>query len=734
LEGVEQNPGGTSVIQKELVYQHFKLTEELFELLLNESKFTRMSPMQRRKWIIEMSGSDLDYAMSVHQQLASRSRDMVGVVKHLNKRLTEETDKLPSHGQLDEMMARSELLKEELTLMMEEKENGLPQAFEIKERIDANISQIEELAIAILEAECVKPVYLSEREVTELSQLDKAIAQIEGERFANTKMLRHHQDEYMKIKDIVDAMEKSNAVGLEGLKTKIDELSAERSLVRGQIGTFMIDRDADKILIATDAVMSELMEIFSQLQDNRERKYTRERRDETKGFLDKALQDRDALRNRLARIEHRLEHIGKAEHEICPKCTHRWIPGVTEGDEKKLQVNVEEHQKAIKALDERISSHEHLLEEIRVYGDLYRHFNRIVEANPRLKKLWDHLAENQIPMTAPKRALAMFEQWSRDVSLSSTFERLSEQITTLDAAYQHGSSLNGDKHYSVRIQELNDGISTCMDLEQEYKQMLAQCSSYRETCLEILHNSSTIDGLIVKVNQDTNLLVRTLKRDVLVSTIRNHQGTLALTENSLTQARAATDIVRDLKTSFTQAELDGEVFKILADELSPVDGLIADQLKGFIGALVDQMNLIISQVWTYDLRILPCGMESDELDYKFPIQVNFSDMLVPDVSKASAGQVDIVDFAFKLIAMLYLELEDFPLYLDELAPALDEAHRVAIMHFVRSLVETNKCSQMWLVSHYQQGHGIFSNAEVCVMDDSNIVNVPHSFNNHVVMR
>ena len=67
------------------------------------------------------------------------------------------------------------------------------------------------------------------------------------------------------------------------------------------------------------------------------------------------------------------------------------------------------------------------------------------------------------------------------------------------------------------------------------------------------------------------------------------------------------------------------------DELSPVNGLIADQLYGNIKCIVSQMNEIISQIWTYDLEILPCGLESNDLDYKFPIQVKSASNIVKDI-------------------------------------------------------------------------------------------------------
>jgi hypothetical protein len=175
-----------------------------------------------------------------------------------------------------------------------------------------------------------------------------------------------------------------------------------------------------------------------------------------------------------------------------------------------------------------------------------------------------------------------------------------------------------------------------------------------------------------------------------------------------------------------------ETYKILAKILSPVDGLIAEQLIGFIKAFTDHMNTLIGNVWEYDLNIVPCGLESGELDYKFPIHVKSEANRVPDVAKGSTGQCEIIDFAFKLIVMFYLRLTDYPLYLDELGHSFDERHRTNVMNFVKDLVETKGFSQVFMISHYASSHGSFTNAEVLVMDAANIT-VPMRHNQHVTM-
>jgi ABC-type hemin transport system ATPase subunit len=121
------------------------------------------------------------------------------------------------------------------------------------------------------------------------------------------------------------------------------------------------------------------------------------------------------------------------------------------------------------------------------------------------------------------------------------------------------------------------------------------------------------------------------------------------------------------------------------------------------------------------------------LDYEFPLSVNLHALTVPDVSKGSSSQVDIVNFAFKIVVMMFLDMQDYPLYLDELAPSLDEQHRLNIIMFVKDFLEMRSASQLFMISHYAAMHGAFAQTDICVMDSTNVISLPAHFNQTVVI-
>jgi hypothetical protein len=210
------------------------------------------------------------------------------------------------------------------------------------------------------------------------------------------------------------------------------------------------------------------------------------------------------------------------------------------------------------------------------------------------------------------------------------------------------------------------------------------------------------------------------------------QGQLGALQNTLHAKEVLVGVIEELKKTVAKAEIDYEALSLLAQELSPKEGLIAEQLSGFIRCLTAQLNSILSSVWTYELEVLPCGMENGDLNYLFPLQVGSAGKPSKDVSEGSQSMKDMVDFAYAQTAMLYLDLKDYPLFVDELGASFDESHRPAINQFVSRLMESQRYSQVFMISHYVAGWGSFNDAEYLVLDSRNIT-VPSQHNTHAVI-
>jgi ABC-type hemin transport system ATPase subunit len=86
----------------------------------------------------------------------------------------------------------------------------------------------------------------------------------------------------------------------------------------------------------------------------------------------------------------------------------------------------------------------------------------------------------------------------------------------------------------------------------------------------------------------------------------------------------------------------------------------------------------------------------------------------------SSGQSDVIDLAVSLVVMAQMGLENYPLFLDEVGASFDEKHQDNLMLFIKKLVMTNKCSSVFMISHYASQHGGFNSVDVNVINGDNI--------------
>ena len=71
----------------------------------------------------------------------------------------------------------------------------------------------------------------------------------------------------------------------------------------------------------------------------------------------------------------------------------------------------------------------------------------------------------------------------------------------------------------------------------------------------------------------------------------------------------------------------------------------------------------------------------------------------------------------------------FPLYFDESDANFDDEHRARMLSFIKSLIETDQCSQVFMVNHYAIFDSL-TNVDIIVLSTDNIV-VPDEYNQNV---
>lgn len=730
IDGEEEfNRGGTITIQKELVENHFNYTPDVHELLVGIEKFTTMSFSKRRDWLTKLCDTDFTYALATHKKLASATRDHQGAVKHVANRLTDETLKLKSLGVSEDDEDELVLLNEELNLLYMTRDSRPPSgSYQKLKQLEQEEEQLAQRVLGLRQSDNVIKRFSSIESLGE--SVDKARYQVEALQLS----INHTTNTLDDLLKLQYTVQQSGVSDVDAAKQEIHQLQDQDLSLRQKIRQYKWDGQTDAFgtLAALDSAREEFMSIVQEVPDNVGMRYNREMVNQVRDATNVLKENIGNLNNRISREEIKLEHLNGVCQQECPSCKHKWFPD-NAGDRKvmiedfitKARIKVEEFQKEMQV-------NQTYLDEAESFSSYLTRFKGLVNSYRSLKPLWDRMVEADAIHDNPKRWIKDYGVFSEDVKIWVQLEDVNKRLSKIQMALQAMESATGFESLSTHIVETEANIGSLTT-------GLVEAKSHHQKLVKALRDAQVITeaGDRFKQIHEQKLgayeqLVVEYRNRGIDNVISSHQTRLGILKSKITEKHAVEGLINDLMVDHELTSKKWEVYKTLAKILSPVDGLIADQLIGFIKAFTDHMNTLIGNVWEYDLTIVPCGLDSGELDYKFPIQIKSESNRVPDVAKGSTGQCEIIDFAFKLIVMFYLRLTDYPLYLDELGHSFDEQHRINVMNFVKDLVETKGFSQVFMISHYASSHGSFTNAEVLVMDAANIT-VPMRHNQHVTM-
>lgn len=727
--GEELNPGGTGAVQKELVKQVFNYTAKLHGLVSGTEAFTTMSTERRREILTALSDTDLTYALGVYGRLKTASRDSIGAFKHINARLTSESSKLLTLSEAQGLQERATALHADISVLMDNKENNLPDKAGVSGQLSNALNEITKLSNEIMNTNFTMPAGY---QFTSLDDVDKVILEFTNKKTVGDSLIQHYAAELDELQRFIDALKASGFSAVEDMWARIEELGHETTVLKNNFDMFHLTGDVANIKRVTENVISPLIGVLNNLPDNSDRRYTRETL--AKAYADQA-SDADQM-ERLVPIHRqlriRIEHIESSKETNCPKCSYVWREGYSELELNGLKDKLIKAEERMAELNTSKLANEKFIEEALAYSKTFAEYKWLVDNNPGLEMLWDKLTELGCPMRDPRSYIPMFSIWQRDMQNADALYAAQTELDKLKAAVKTAEQV-GDTdsdHFCKRSEELTQKVELATEQVIACVQELKVLNKYRNDIGRATQTGERLEALIRDANSKTELMVRIHRRNVIDETLGAAQGVLGGVQNQLNELTAVQGIVTDLQRSSDKLGIDVDAYKLILAELSPSEGLIAESLTGFIECFTAQMNEIIAQVWTYEMEVLPCGLASGELDYKFPLQIVRSDITAPDVSKGSKAQTEIVDFAFKLVLMLYLNMSNYPLLVDELGGGFDEQHRVNVMNYVKLLIDSKRYSQLFMISHYASSHGSMTQAEICVLDSSNIV-VPHIHNKHV---
>jgi hypothetical protein len=754
-DGVELNPGGTVTVQKQLVLAEFGITEQIRDLLLGEEKFCDMKPMDRREWLTNLSDTNFDYALRIFQDVTSEWRGTSSAIKNVKQRITTETSKIITPEEQVKLRSEVEAIHIELNGLQELRAPVEFDTRDLERQQATGLERLNQMSLKLLRLRTVAPLTAygaeeAERDdwgilrapiFTNTDQIDRYCAVLKERIAAEEALINQAVKDHGKLKSNFEILKKTGADGIKSLSDKLNHLVQVRQEKRDSRKLKLDILDPQAAMVSFDSCHDTLFEVFSVIAENEDKRFSQAELQKLQEKLKERRETTLKYRNQLAKLEaqraHQEQHQSNG-HVECPSCHHKFTPGFTEAVLKHVKEQLERGNLKLKEVEGEVETLERTLEEFTTYGQLFRRYTDCRKNFQALSVFFESLDSRNVPIAAPRMVLPILVKFKQDLEIELEISKIDKQIEETKQLMSQAAMLGNASlaETQEQMEALAVTVETMTHHLDRLRGRLAEHQQYHRDMVAGLELGRQIEELVNNLTQVNENLLETMKRETINHVIRQLHQQLGKKEEVLNAVKIQQAVVAELTKELSSLEVKEKALKAVSDELSPVDGLIAEGLMGFIRGYVQQMNQFIKKIWTYPLQVKNCGVSDEngvELDYRFPMLVDSPENIKKDVSKGSSGMKDIINFAFRRVAMKYCGLGSSPLFLDEFAITLDKEHRDGATRAIKSMIEAENFTQLFMISHYESMYSAFTNADICVLDTKNIV-VPDIYNRHVTIQ
>ena len=736
-ETINYNPAGGISVQRKLVEEHLKLNNLALSLLTGKLAFSQLSPLARKDVIQEISGLDMDYATSVFKRLQVAYRDANGTVRNIRKDLLKATDELKSliESGRDAVSDYKDAYKEVNQLLTNYDPNKRSMN-EVGTDVKSIITEIDRLY-----DKYTRSLFLYKREFGTLvdpESLSREIYHLESKIDSTHQRLDVIVAERARLKKQIDNSVLLNSETIESVTARLNSVNSAMTdlsaTISGHMEGYSILQPDD--VKAAYAVTTDVISEISNMPDNVAGELNLDKLKNLRLSLNDAV---DSLKHHQYSVENIISNlkpvvVDESENIKCPKCDHVFHPIHNNDNVDKLNKDKGAHEKSIVECQQRIDK---LKSDMKIHEDFessYMRLKQLSERSPYHYSLVSYIFSKTKLKTNAMTYRAVIDEWLTIAKSTEELKELQVKKSELERTIQLSKATDSLRLESAteRLNELGIEYDSLVEYLDEFNSKLHTLKDKRKH-LSIIFNSETkYDELIRQYSDLVDKMIESLDNDLIAQELQVKQGALA----ELSLRKQQQDMLRGRIEVYTSklSELESET-KVLSDlvkAISPNEGIIADQLMLFIEHMVKQVNDVVNSIYTYPLYMNKPNVDDGDLDYRFPVTSDESSkMSASDVSDLSTGQMRIMDFAFRLVALQRLGLNHFPLFLDEPDDAQDETHARNMMEYVKMItVDSPSFNGLLMINHSIVESSVFSNADILVLNGDNI-NTPLNANKHV---
>lgn len=685
---IELNTSGTGAVQKQLVEEHLKLTANIFAILLGTEAFTLMPPTTRKYWFSMLSPVDYTFPIKVWNNLRSRARDLVGSIKMFQDEMIKKTELIVDKDRL-------KALKYE-ALQLETSISSLSNTIVNTSLEDINI----DIEGSIDRYEAYEKVKNASIAILNITKLDEAYVK-QGNLEAELKNINKELEEKAKLVTALDNQANHKIEDeLKMLNVSIEEI--KKYLPEGYI--LGSSEQLSKILASIREESRNYLNYL--LQPEIESLGGRKELLELDKKIEASVIKANHIAGNLTGIKNQLQELltSNSHSVTCPNCNHSWHydtkPQIDAANKAKSELElqlstVSEELKNFKSTREKIVLKIESLDKLigLIHNPSIQLFYRYTEETS-ISSIPSLLNEATIGITYLAKLesyTTRLEALKKQQAIQEETQQLAQQlgISSIDSVEKTITELTTRKQ---KILVELEALRKLIDAEVKLKSITEDIKKWYEH----MHNEKQYK-ILMKHNSLIQGYIGELKLN------------LATIQKQVSESDTNIAIVENIQKSIDSYKIKLSVLGKMIEALSPESGLIAKSINSFLNGYLSEMNTIINSVWSYNMELLPCEVDSEnDLNYKFKVKVNH-DEIIEDISKLSSSMQEIVNLAFKIVFVKYLGLAGYPLILDEFGRTMDAEHRQSAYDIIDRVL-SHSFNQIILVCHFESMYSRFVNA------------------------
>lgn len=671
-DGEELNVSFNKKTYLEIVKDKFKITPNVLNYVNGYSTLTKMSPNERKEVLFNISQIDYSYALGVFNKLVTIHRDSIALLKYNSGKLNNIMDMSKEDVSKEDYLEYKKQLEEFKEYLLKNHYNTNSE-YNLEEQINKMYNLLTTIGKVITEEE----LQLLEKRKLELVTEDSLYA----------KEINLVREKVKNLNELVDD---------KLLKEKQEELSK----LEQQLNNFILNVNNNFIkesLVNGNLHILETLNKLLQLLHTDEETLNSILDNELEAKLQEKIKLMEVGRQTIRNMRDILESVNNLNKVKCDNCGHAIDMNLKS---QKLQDEINKREVEVSKLEDEVKDSDKIVKTMK------RKLSALEEINLCLTFLGveklndiDTLIQQQLYM-----------EYSNIYQISVDVFKLKETLKTKKEEYNNLASKGSMDSTKIRI-ELNNLYAKDRELidklnkvRNEYKEVVTviEKNKLREEQKQKLREEYE-NFLNMKINN-----YRVYYNEFITNSVNSINQELDLVNNNIKHLDMLNNERKNLTEEIAKITEDIKDYKILIDKLSPKNGLIAKSINSFIGVIVEEMNTIINTVWSYDMKIMNCDVgEGGDLDFKFKVLIN-NIRATNDVSNLSTSMRDIVDLAFRLVYIKYMDLNGIPLVLDEFGSSMDKEHATKAFDMIEDVLR-NSFEQIFLVSHFDTMYGRFRN-------------------------